>query len=55
MRLSRIGVRDVVVVLLVAGSLYLAITDSSTRDGFADLVQIGLAGYLGQLVPRKES
>lgn len=54
MRLVRVGVRDVVVILLVAGSLYLAVSDPSTRDGFADLVQIGLAGYLGQLVPRKE-
>jgi hypothetical protein len=52
--LFRIGVRDMVVLLLVAGSLYLAIVDPSTRSKFADLVQIGIGGYLAQLIPKNE-
>lgn len=52
--LSRLSTRSVVVLVLVSGTLYLAITDPAFRGVFADLAKIGVGGYLGQLVPRNE-
>ncbi|MEM8777779.1 MAG: hypothetical protein AAGF26_02675 [Cyanobacteria bacterium P01_G01_bin.49] len=47
------SVRSIVVLTLVFGSVGLAIADSEYRPFLADLCQVGLGGYLGQLVPKK--
>jgi len=39
-------------VLLVSGSLLLAVVDEKTRPTFADLTKIALGGYMGLLIPR---
>lgn len=50
-----VSIRSLVVLLLVVGSLYLAVVDKRYRNHLSDLAHIGLGGYLGQLVPtRKE-
>jgi hypothetical protein len=55
MAFSKVGVRDLIMLGLLAGSIYLAIADPSTRSRFADLAQVGLGGYLGQMIPRRGS
>lgn len=52
--LSRFSTRSLVVLVLVGGTLYLAITDPAFRGVFADLAKVGVGGYLGQLVPRED-
>lgn len=52
--LERLNTRSFVVLVLVGGVFYLSIIDKSVREAFADLAKIGIGGYLGQLVPRKE-
>lgn len=52
--LQRINTRSLIVLILVIGSLYLAVADRSFRSAFADLAKIGIGGYLGQLIPRKD-
>ena len=47
-----LSVRSAVVVVLVAGSLGLAVIDKDYRPLFARLADVGLGGYLGQLIPR---
>ena len=49
--LSRLTDRSVVVIILVIGSLVLAIADHSFRTTFGDLAKIGVGGYLGQMLP----
>lgn len=51
--LQRFNTRSLVVLILVGGVLYLAVVDRSFRNVFGDLAKIGIGGYLGQLVPRK--
>ncbi len=51
--LQRFNTRSLVVLILVGGVLYLAIVDRTFRTVFGDLAKIGIGGYLGQLVPRK--
>ncbi|MGF1481260.1 MAG: hypothetical protein ACFB4I_17550 [Cyanophyceae cyanobacterium] len=46
--------RSTVVLLLLLGSLYLAVTDTSFRPLFSDLAKVGLGGYLGQLRPESK-
>lgn len=41
-----------VVVVLVCGSLVIAILDPSSRSAFIDLAKVGVAGYLGWMMPR---
>ena len=53
--LKRLTVRSVVVILLVSGALILAILDSQYRPHFVDLAKMGLVGYFGQLLPRRNS
>jgi len=50
---SRIKTRNVVVVIFVLGSTYLAVIDSSFRLSYANLCSLGIGGYLGQLDPSK--
>lgn len=52
--LQKISTRSLVVLILVSGSLALAIEDKQFRAVFADLVKVGLGGYLAQLVPKEE-
>ncbi len=42
-----------VTVILVAGSLSLAIIDPTTRSAFNDMVKVVLGAYMGLLIPRK--
>lgn len=49
---SKFSVRSLIVLTLVGGSLFLAIVDKEFRPVFGRLADIGLGGYLGQLVPR---
>lgn len=50
--LDRFRTRDLVIILLVCGVLYLAVHDITFRPTFGDIAQVGLGGYLGQLIPR---
>lgn len=52
--LSRFSTRSLVVLILVGGTLYLAVTQPSFRGVFGDLAKVGVGGYLGQLVPREK-
>lgn len=51
--LHHFSVRSIVILGLLAGSLYLAIRYEEYRSQFADLAKVGLGGYLGQLIPRE--
>lgn len=51
---EKLSVRSVVVLLLVSGSLAMAVIDKNFRPAFADLVKIGVGGYLAQLIPKQE-
>lgn len=42
-----------VTVILVAGSLALAIIDPTTRSTFNDIVKVVLGAYMGLLIPRR--
>ncbi len=44
--------RTAIALVLVAGTAILAIMDESFRPTFGEIAKLGLAGYLGQLVPR---
>lgn len=52
---NRLSVRSVVILLLVIGCLIVAIIDISFRPTFGDIAKIGIGGYLGQLLPEKQS
>ena len=51
MRLPKDYILGLVVIVLVSGSLVLAIIDSSTRDTFADLTKIAVGTYIGLQIP----
>lgn len=44
---------NVVVLLLVAGSLGLAVMDENLRQPFADLAKIAVSGWIGWMMPRQ--
>lgn len=44
-----------VTVILVAGSLIIAIIDPTTRPAFNDIVKVALGAYMGLLIPRRAS
>ncbi len=46
------GFLTLIVLILVVGSLALAILDANFRPAFADLAKVGIAGYLGWMMPR---
>ena len=50
--LSRDSLLTAVVIVLLGGALAIAIVDPSTRPSFIDLAKVGMAGYLGWMVPR---
>ncbi len=52
--LSRLKIRSVIILILVIGSLILAIQYESFRSTFGDLAKIGVGGYLGQLLPQEK-
>ncbi len=45
----------IVIMMLVGGSLWLAIIDPSLRPAFADLAKVGISGFLGWMMPRNET
>ncbi|HYX19177.1 MAG TPA: hypothetical protein VE944_33480 [Nostoc sp.] len=49
------GLLTVVVLALVLGSLGIAILDPQFRPAFADLAKVGIAGYLGWMIPHSPS
>lgn len=52
-KFQKVGVRNLVVLILVLGSCYLAVIDKEFRNSsFGNIVNFGLGGYTGQLVPR---
>jgi hypothetical protein len=46
------GFLTVVVLVVVAGSLALAVIDPNSRPAFIDLAKVIVAGYLGWMVPK---
>lgn len=41
--------------ILVGGSLALSFVDAGARGAFLDLAKIGVGGYLGYSMPRREN
>jgi hypothetical protein len=46
------GLLTLLILVLVAGALGLAIIDANSRPAFIDLAKVGMAGYLGWMMPR---
>lgn len=44
--------RTAIALVIVTGTVVLAIVDESFRPTFGEIAKLVLAGYLGQLVPR---
>ena len=51
---SKEGFLAVVILILVIGSVILAVIDQSTRTAFADLTKVTLGAYIGLLMPNKK-
>ena len=49
------SVLSAVVLILVVGSLGLAILDKNYRSTFADLAKVGVGSYIGWMIPKFES
>lgn len=49
------GFLTLIVLILVLGSLTIAIMDPSFRPAFADLAKVVIAGYLGWMMPRTQA
>ena len=47
------GFLTLVVLILVVGSLILAVMDENFRPAFADLAKVGVGGYIGWMIPRQ--
>lgn len=45
--------RSIVIILLVSATVYLAIIDKEFRATFGHIADVGLGGYLGQLLPKE--
>ncbi len=43
-----------IIATLVAGSLILAVIDKDYREAFIDLAQVGMGGYIGLTIPKKQ-
>ncbi|BAZ66266.1 hypothetical protein NIES4106_53450 [Fischerella sp. NIES-4106] len=50
---QRINTRSLIVLLLVVGSVAIALHDEKFRPIFGDLAKVAIGGYLGQLIPEK--
>lgn len=48
----REGLLLTVVLILILGSLTLAVIDTNYRDSFADLAKIGISGFIGWMAPK---
>lgn len=51
----REGLLLAVVLILILGSLTLAMIDTNYRDSFADLAKIGISGFIGWMAPKNPS
>lgn len=51
--MKRISTRSIIAILCVIGFFVLAVIDPNYRPGFAGLANIGVGGYLGQLIPKQ--
>jgi hypothetical protein len=44
-----------IMLILVIGSLRLALLDEDSRTTFSDLAKVGVGGYIGLLMPRQKT
>lgn len=51
--LTKEEILALMVLILLAGSLVLAIIDPTIRLAFADLTKVALGAYVGLLIPRR--
>lgn len=53
----RLKTRSLIVFLLVLGVFILALIDETgtSREGFVQLALVGVGGYLGQLIPKRQN
>lgn len=51
--MKTINTRSIVVVLFVIGFFVLAIIDENFRSAFVSLANVGVGGYLGQMIPKQ--
>ncbi len=51
-RFSREEVLGIIVLILVLGSLILAVLDKDSRPFFADLAKVGVGTYIGLSIPQ---
>lgn len=52
--MKNFSTRSVIAILLVIGFFVLAVLDEQFRPGFAGLANVGIGGYLGQLIPKQQ-
>ncbi len=43
-----------IMLILVGGSLTLAVIDKDSRSAFSDLAKVGVGGYIGLLMPKQK-
>lgn len=49
--IAKANTRSLAILILLVGSLGLAIADREYRQIFGDIAKVGLGGYLGQMLP----
>jgi predicted CDP-diglyceride synthetase/phosphatidate cytidylyltransferase len=52
---TREGLLLTVVLILILGSLTLAMLDVNYRQSFADLAKIGISGFIGWMAPKNQA
>jgi predicted CDP-diglyceride synthetase/phosphatidate cytidylyltransferase len=52
---TREGLLLTVVLILIVGSLTLAVLDVNYRQAFADLAKIGISGFIGWMAPKNQA
>jgi hypothetical protein len=46
---------EIAILILISGSLFLAVIDPSNRPLFADLAKVCIATYVGRCLPKSKS
>jgi hypothetical protein len=49
------SVLEITILILISGSLFLAVIDANNRPLFADLAKICLGAYIGQSLPKSKA
>jgi hypothetical protein len=52
---NREGLLLTVILILILGSLVLAVLDVNYRQSFADLAKIGISGFIGWMAPKNQA